>query len=329
MLPIPVSLSSRRSYRRLSSSANVTGRQTLDTLRTRARITNLGLVLLTAFAAISALLNLIHYFSSESPVQRPSSIASTIARNSAVQSLDHLVIVPGHSIWKGKRGVAGKGDDDEWLLEPYQRGSGRVAAFFSHISRGAEIAVNDKRSLLVFSGGQTRTQSTTTEAESYLRLALAAGLLPSSDGPFLRATTEEHALDSYQNLLFSIARFHEYTGRYPTSITVVGYEMKRRRFTELHRAALRWPLARFRYIGVDPLGTEAQDGELQNGYKPYTADLYGCHSYLLAKRRSRNPFARFHSYHTSAPELRGLLEWCPASQTALYPGALPWDRIAS
>lgn len=99
--------------------------------------------------------------------------------------------------------------------------------------------------------GQTRHRSTTTEAESYMRLALAAKVFQTT-APFLRATTEDHALDSFQNILFSIARFHEYTGRYPTEITVVGYEFKRARFMDLHRAALRWPESKFRYIGVDP-----------------------------------------------------------------------------
>lgn len=45
----------------------------------------------------------------------------------------------------------------------------------------------------------------------------------------MRVTTEEFALDSYQNLLFGIMRFKEVTGRWPAKITVVGYEMKRRR----------------------------------------------------------------------------------------------------
>ena len=115
--------------------------------------------------------------------------------------------------------------------------------------------------------GQTRRASTTTEAESYLRLAFSTGLLPTSDDAFMRATTEDHALDSYQNLLFSIARFHEYTGRYPSRITVVGYEMKRRRFTDLHRAALRWPEDNFDYVGIDAEGEElskAREGEVSN-----------------------------------------------------------------
>ena len=105
-----------------------------------------------------------------------------------------------------------------------------------------------------------------------MRLAAVSGLLPTSppspSSPksqsqsqprsLLRATTEDYALDSYQNLLFSLARFHEYTGRWPSKITVVGYEMKRRRFTDLHRAALRWPADRFEYVGVDAEGDDAE-----------------------------------------------------------------------
>ena len=98
-----------------------------------------------------------------------------------------------------------------------------------------------------------------------MRLAAVSGLLPTSPSSpkfqsrsLLRATTEDYALDSYQNLLFSLARFHEYTGRWPSRITVVGYEMKRRRFTDLHRAALRWPADRFEYVGVDAEGDDAE-----------------------------------------------------------------------
>lgn len=71
--------------------------------------------------------------------------------------------------------------------------------------------------------------------------------------------------------------------------------------------------------------------QLQNGYLPYTQDTYGCHGTLLAKRRARNPFLRFHSYYSSAPELGGLLNWCPdraqGGRAARYPGSLPWDSL--
>ncbi|KAI8975848.1 hypothetical protein BD414DRAFT_467549 [Trametes punicea] len=357
MLPLPVSLSStsaRRDYLRRHSGGSRHYRSTRDILLTRARVTNLGFLLLATFAALSFLLNLAWYFSSsdkyslyqyarEELYAPPRAIWDTISRGSVLEDIDHLIMVPGHAIWKGTS-LEARFDEDQWVFEPYQRGGGRIAAFIKHIFAAAELARQDEHSLLVFSGGQTRASSTTTEAESYMRLAHISDLLPtaspsSSRSPApLRATTEDFALDSYQNLLFSIARFHEYTGRYPARITIVGYEMKRRRFTELHRAALRWPETRFEYIGIDADGdaeaqggASAQQGELQNGYLPYTQDTYGCHGTLLDKRRARNLFLRFHSYYSSSPELGALLNWCPGraegGQTAVFPGPLPWDHL--
>ncbi|KAI1785872.1 hypothetical protein LXA43DRAFT_1113146 [Ganoderma leucocontextum] len=349
MLPLPASFSrthSRRSGYGLGSGLRQAHyRSTRDVLLTRARVTNLGFLLLAAFAALSFLLNL-------RTERGPEGDMETLQRDRTLEGIDHLIMVPGHAIWKGTS-VEESTDEDAWVLEPYQRGGGRVAAFFRHIAGGAQMAREDEHSLLVFSGGQTRPSSTTTEAESYMRLASVSDLLPTtSSSPrsqskapsLLRATTEDYALDSYQNLLFSLARFHEYTGRWPSKITVVGYEMKRRRFTDLHLAALRWPLDRFEYVGIDAEGSDAdadadaaRQGELQNGYLPYTEDAYGCHGVLLAKRRARNPFLRHHPYYSSAPELGALLNWCPGrqhqdhdqdrdrDQTAVFPGRLPWD----
>lgn len=82
----------------------------------------------------------------------------------------------------------------------------------------------------------------------------------------VRMTTENFALDSFQNLLFSIARFREYTGQYPDRITVVGYGMKKPRFEDLHAKALRWPTKGstaagklFHYVGIDDEGNTAQE----------------------------------------------------------------------
>ena len=131
----------------------------------------------------------------------------------------------------------------------------------------SDISHLTSRVLLKCKSGQTKKVSTTTEGESYLRLAQGSGLLPPLEQEhFVRVTTEDDALDSFQNLLFSIARFHEYTGHYPSKITVVGFEIKRRRFTELHRAALRWPEAMFHYVGIDVEGedlTPARNGEVR------------------------------------------------------------------
>lgn len=123
----------------------------------------------------------------------------------------------------------------------------------------------------------------TTESSSYLRLAHVLGLFnnsPSDPIPFSRATTEAFALDSYQNVVFSIARFKEYTSRYPNKITVIGFEMKKRRFQELHRKAVRWPLGgdHWQYIGVDLEGDvkEEYEGEVNLIFSSFRRWLISC-----------------------------------------------------
>lgn len=43
------------------------------------------------------------------------------------------------------------------------------------------------------------------------------------------------------------------------AVTVVGYGMKHRRFTDVHRAAVRWPLSAWKYVGIDNEGDTAGD----------------------------------------------------------------------
>lgn len=108
----------------------------------------------------------------------------------------------------------------------------------------------------------------------------------------VRMTTENAALDSLENLLFSVARFREYTGTYPQRITIIGYGMKKNRFEELHAKALRWPvkgyyngLRKFLYVGIDDDGdTTAQyEGEHAKAYRLFERDLYGCHGILQVR----------------------------------------------
>ncbi|TFY71617.1 hypothetical protein EVG20_g1394 [Dentipellis fragilis] len=329
MLPAPISFPKRRDsfHRNRSGKLNAA-------LRAPSRLTNLGVLLLTSLALFSLLLNLRHYFFSFDIGHAKTcgeyfEDAQSVERPASISNLKHLIIVPGHGIWTGahEREIL---DEDSWVLASYQRGRGRPALIAEHIAQGAELTLQDKESLLVFSGGQTSPLSSTTEAESYHRLALAALYLPHKNAtgePFQRVTTEPFALDSYQNLLFSVARFREYTGGYPQKITVVGYEFKRRRFEELHRTAVRWPSAEFEYIGLS-LHNQAEEDKAsagENSYLPYTDDLYGCRPPLSTKRRSRNPHLRVHAYHRSAPELRNLFEWCPSSTVSIFRGPLPWD----
>jgi hypothetical protein len=139
---------------------------------------------------------------------------------------------------------------------------------------------------------------------------------------------EEYAKDSYENLLFSICRFKEITHRYPSRITVVGFDFKAYRFTELHRKAIRFPQSNFTYIGLKPLHPnfdliEAQKGE-NVAVEEFMKDMYGCRDMnLIIKREKRNPFLRTTPYDAACPELHALMKWCGInlfSETQL----LPW-----
>ncbi|GAA5876767.1 hypothetical protein JCM16303_006280 [Sporobolomyces ruberrimus] len=357
-LPFPVSTSHRysedaplstsnttppfdRRFRLRGSFSFVANRTKL--LTQRARTTNLAVILLALVTLISLYYNARHSLSTifsrkdfdslVPPV--PSSLRSTLTP--AHTDLTHLVMIPGHAIWQGCDASHSTSDKD-WILQDFQKDGNHVKTYLRHLTKGAEIAVQDPKALLVFSGGQTRRDSTLTEALSYLRLSKFGNVFSqfmsdkerklslTNSIEFERVTTEDYAMDSFQNLLFSIARFKEFTGHYPSYITIIGYGMKSARFTSLHRRALRWPSTAFNYIGIDNEGETSMDyvGERENGYKPFERDLYGCHDFLGKKRKSRNPYRRFHGYHSSAPELRGILEYCPETGDRVYEGKLPW-----
>jgi len=242
----------------------------------------------------------------------------------------HLVMVAGHSITVSGHLNDANRDENDWFLLSYQKGQGLPQAIHAHIIAGIQEAQKDPKALLIFSGGETRSiVGPETEAQAYYKVADAMNLWPSEVGSTVRArtTTEEFATDSFENLMFSIARFHEVTGRYPKKITVVSFSFKMRRFKTLHAPALRWPSNRFAYIGVDPPASTGFDlegasaGELKNSAVPFEGDPYGCSSEVLQnKRKGRNPFKRTPPYALSCPDMKYLLHFCG-------PELVPEDRV--
>ena len=139
----------------------------LNHLRSRTRLTNLAVVLLSLFLTLSILLNSHYLFSSDDhhPTRRkwdehtrhgslntggPSSIESTIERDARYTELDHLIVIPGHAIWVGD-GPNTVAEDGDWILEPMQKG-GSVKTYVRHIQEGVERLKSDSNALLVFSG---------------------------------------------------------------------------------------------------------------------------------------------------------------------------------
>ena len=231
--------------------------------------------------------------------------------------LRNLILVAAHAIpYRFDR----LDSDDGWYLKPFQKGEGPF--YLDHARRGVELAAADARSLLIFAGGQSDPAAgPRSEAQGYWLACDHHGWFGRPEVR-ARATTEEFSLDSLQNLLFSLCRFHECQGAYPDTVTAVGWEFKTARF-DLHRQAIRFPAARYRYVGVgcpdDPanyLPFETARREL------FVHDPYGAGPDPAAKRESRNPFHRCHGYRSSCPEVAGLLEH---RGPELYAGPLPWS----
>lgn len=206
--------------------------------------------------------------------------------------VNHLIIVPGHSVLRVEELSSAHYSENAWYLLKYQRQQDFAKIIYSHIAKGVELAKWDRTSLLMFSGGQTRKDvGPTSEAASYYYVAKFRKLFTASANILDRVYLEEHARDSFENLLFSICRFYEVTGHYPKKITMVGFDFKKDRFVKLHRYALKFPESQFAYVGIRPAGPgksgamggnvegfnhqKAQIGE-KEVVAAYTSDLYGC-----------------------------------------------------
>ncbi|KAK4742184.1 hypothetical protein SAY87_000185 [Trapa incisa] len=238
-------------------------------------------------------------------------------------TLENLVMVAGHSVYTSNS--CGKVDkEDSWFLESYQKHPGQAATFVTHIKLGVQIAAKDDAALLLFSGGETRKDAgPRSEAQSYWAVAESKGWFDHEASVRKRALTEEHARDSFENLLFSVCRFRELTGKYPANITVVGYDFKEERFAGLHRTALRFPKTRFFYRGTPASSTSIEAALVGEALvrQQFQEDPYGCRGSLQRKRLGRDPFHRSIPYPNGCPEIEGLFHYCG---TAPYDGPLPW-----
>ena len=146
MLPSPVL--ARRHRPTHSHPHRSTVRNLLNVLFTRSRITNLGFITLSSITAVSLLLNFFHYlentaWSGNSPgadtltyqLSDENDNSQSAIRESWTESLDHLIIIPGHAVWKGIDPEK-RTQDSEWILEPYQKGTGKTQVFWEHIAAG-------------------------------------------------------------------------------------------------------------------------------------------------------------------------------------------------
>lgn len=247
-------------------------------------------------------------------------------------SIKDLVIVAGHAAFKKEveKVPEHPEQDESWVLQTFQ--IGEPPFYIEHIRRGVILAVNNPVALLVFSGGRTREQAGHwSEAKTYHKIAEHYGWwiaenIELRENVSERATAEEYARDSFENLLFSICRFQQYTGHYPRNVTIVSWAFKRARL-ELHRAAIRFPVGRFHFDGFnDPVDlTEAWVGETK-ALHSIIESRYGAGGNLGKKRQKRNPYDQQHPYAT-CQGLQTFFNFIdnPRNGQEDFPEQLPWE----
>lgn len=246
---------------------------------------------------------------------------------------NHAVIVACHASFRSDVTVIPSSpfDDRYWVLAPFQKGEPQF--YLKHIQRGIEIAKNDSRALLIFSGGLTHPDAGNwTEAATYFAIAKHLGWLSNDDSGTpeeyfeKRTVCEEYARDSFENLLFGICRFYQITGTYPWQITMVSWIFKEKRF-DFHRETLRIPHNIFRYEGVEnPVDVQsASQGEMKT-LQSFKIHRYGNSGDLRKKRVERDPFHRDHPYRTckGMKKFFAFLDNTEYTKSQ-YSGKLPWE----
>lgn len=260
------------------------------------------------------------------------------------QQKTHLIVVPCHGIWKWMWDTSevNLGQHAEhWHLVDFQRPGNDHWSFIKHgLLAVQRLLMDHETSVVIFSGSQTKRHAgNISEASSYYMLiykilcaktelveasfedleiiTIVNDILSKLNAIQLSVealfvdgyiTTEEYALDSLDNLLYSIGRFREFTGFYPKMITISGFLFKKVRFLHHHARVIDFPANGMHYIGSDPnprqLNQEERkqyfedliQSEKKHALELFDEDWYATRSPLVDKKKSRNPFRRNPKY---------------------------------
>jgi hypothetical protein len=187
---------------------------------------------------------------------------------------------------------------------------GEEPLLLEHIQAAVLQAASRRHICLVFSGGESREAAgRRSEAEGYFEMAKEHSWFGHAEVE-KRTLREPFARDSLENLIFSILLFFQTFGYWPTEIIVLGWIFKAERF-HLHRQAVKWPAARFNYIGVNnpaPGNLYAALAGEQAKIEAVKRDLFLAGPEWAAQREMRDPFQRYHRYQKVHPAFDRIFE---------------------
>lgn len=191
----------------------------------------------------------------------------------------NLVILPCHSVYvnpvDSDKIITNAGADaDSWLLAPFQLEANDQLSFLDHLERCKTLI--EKRAdhaVLMLSGGFTKPQVELSEAQSYFNVGLQRGWF-TEDMLNRSVFLEEFARDSYENVLFSLAKFYKLYNNYPEVVTIVGFGFKEPRFVQLHLQTLGYKGDRAEYIGIGPDFPPKPPSESNSLYKQRAEKYY-------------------------------------------------------
>lgn len=178
----------------------------------------------------------------------PKMVSSDLLTSKYVPDLSNLIILPCHSIFAPELNenkpnydpIEAIEDSNNWLLESFQLETNDHLSFFKHIELAFnELHHNIHNSVLIISGGFTKDKIEKSESLSYYEVAKQSGL---TKNPYFSFGTnillEEFARDSYENILYSLARFYKKYNKFPRTITIIGFGFKKERFLSSHLTTL-------------------------------------------------------------------------------------------
>jgi len=195
-----------------------------------------------------------------------------------------------------------------------------------HNKVAVAMAAAQNNSLLVYSGSATSSDAgDRSEASSYMDIAAYENWWGAQDVGN-RAFTERYALDSLQNMVYSLGEYRRRLGYYPERFIVVGWAFKAERYL-MHARDIAW-CRDFIYVRINNPPEEngilssALAGESQKRLA-LISDPYLRGYKWTCQRETRNPFCYEEPYSQDVPELAPFINFLKGKGGYVEP---PWNR---